>query len=130
MSFNAKLTFNNKEYDVLDCKYSFKRDVDSKGRPSSSIYGGIIEVHVESTESTDLLDAMINQYSLTSGEITFKRSDEESKMKTLSWESGYVVNFEESIDVVGSKPMSLKFKVSAKTIKVNNSSIQQEWPNK
>lgn len=129
MAFKAKLSFNGKEYDILDCRYSFKRDVDSKGRPSSSIYGGLIEAHIESTESTDLLDAMINQYSLTSGEITFKRDDEESKMKTVSWDGGYIVSFEECIDVVGSKPMSLKFKVSAKTIKVNNASIEQEWPN-
>lgn len=129
MAFKAKLNFNGKEYDVLDCKYSFKRDVDSKGRPASSIYGGIVEVHIESTEDTSILEAMINQYSLTSGTIVFRRGDEESKMKELSWESGYIIDFEEDIDVVGSKPMTLKFKVSAKTVKVNNASIEQEWPN-
>lgn len=128
MAFKAKLNFNGKEYDVLDCKYSFKRDIDSKGRPASSIYGGIVEAHIESTEDTSILEAMINQYSMTSGSIVFRRSDEESKMKELSWESGYVIDFEEKIDVVGSKPMTLKFKVSAKTLKVNSASIEQEWP--
>lgn len=128
MAFKAKLNFNGKEYDVLDCKYAFHRDVDSKGRPASSIYGGIIEVHIESTEDTSILDAMINQYSLTSGSIVFRRGDEESKMKELQWESGYIIDFAEDIDIIGSKPMTLKFKVSAKTVKVNNASIEQEWP--
>lgn len=129
MAFKAKLAFNGKEYDVLDCRYSFKRDVDSKGRPASSIYGGIVEIHIESTEDVSILEAMINQYSLTSGTVVFRRGDEESRMKELSWDSGYIIDYEEDIDVVGSKPMTLRFKVSAKTIKVNNASIEQEWPN-
>lgn len=128
MAFKAKLSFNGKEYDVLDCNYKFKRDVDSKGRPSSSIYGGVIDVHIESTEDTSILESMINQYSLTSGSVVFRRGDEESKMKEITWESGYIIDYEEDIDVVGSKPMTLRFKVSAKTVKVNNASIEQEWP--
>ena len=39
MAFRATLSFAGKEFDVLDCTYSLKRDVDSKGRPSSNIYG-------------------------------------------------------------------------------------------
>lgn len=37
MAFRATLSFAGKEFDVLDCTYSLKRDVDSKGRPSSNI---------------------------------------------------------------------------------------------
>lgn len=39
MAFRATLTFGGKDFDVLSCNYSLKRDVDSKGRPSSNIYG-------------------------------------------------------------------------------------------
>lgn len=31
MAFRATLSFAGKEFDVLDCTYSLKRDVDSKG---------------------------------------------------------------------------------------------------
>lgn len=47
MAFRATLSFAGKEFDVLDCTYSLKRDVDSKGRPSSNIYGGQIRLHVD-----------------------------------------------------------------------------------
>ena len=49
MAFRSSLNLGGKEYDVLECNYSLKRDVDSKGRPSSNIYGGKITVRVEST---------------------------------------------------------------------------------
>ena len=56
MAFRATLSFAGKEFDVLDCTYSLKRDVDSKGRPSSNIYGGQIRLHVESTDDTSILE--------------------------------------------------------------------------
>ena len=62
MAFRATLSFAGKEFDVLDCTYSLKRDVDSKGRPSSNIYGGQIRLHVESTDDTSILENMTNQF--------------------------------------------------------------------
>ena len=56
MAFRATLSFAGKEFDVLDCTYSLKRDVDSKGRPSSNIYVGQIRLHVESTDDTSILE--------------------------------------------------------------------------
>lgn len=128
MAFNAKLNFGGKEFDVLDCSYNLKRDIDSKGRPASNIYGGEVTVHVESTDDTSILEAMTNQFKPNSGSIVFKKGDEEAKMKELSWENGYIVAFEESIDVVGSQPMTLKFTVSAQVLKVGGAQIEQNWP--
>ena len=39
MAFKGQLNFKGKTWDVLDCSYKFTRDVDSKGRPASPIYG-------------------------------------------------------------------------------------------
>ena len=60
MAFRSTLNLGGKEYDVLDCKYSLRRDVDSKGRPASNIYGGRIRVRVESTADTTILEHMVN----------------------------------------------------------------------
>ena len=86
MAFRATLSFAGKEFDVLDCTYNLKRDVDSKGRPSSNIYGGQIRLHVESTDDTSILENMTNQFKPHSGSIVFKKGDEEAKMKELTWE--------------------------------------------
>jgi len=128
MAFRATLNYGGKEFDVLDCKYSLNRDVDIKGRPSSNIYGGKITVHVESTEDTSILESMVNQFKPNAGSVIFKKGDEEAKMKELEWENGYVINFEEDIDVDGSRPMTITFTVSAQTIKIGGAQFEQNWP--
>ena len=128
MAFRATLNLGGKEFDVLDCDYKLERDVDSKGRPASNIYGGKVRVHIESTEDPSILESMVSQFKPSSGSIIFKKGDEEAKMKELSWENGYIISFEESIDVVGSKPMTLTFVVSAKVLKVGGAQFEQNWP--
>ena len=114
--------------DRLDCTYSLKRDVDSKGRPSSNIYGGQIRLHVESTDDTSILENMTNQFKPHSGSIVFKKGDEEAKMKELTWENGYITEFTENIDIVGSQPMTITFVVSAQVIKIGGAQFEQNWP--
>lgn len=128
MAFRASLNLGNKEFDVLDCHYSLKRDVDSKGRPASNIYGGQIRIKVESTDDTSILEQMTNQFKPISGSITFKKGDEEAKMKELVWENGYLIEFDESIDIVGSQPMTITFVVSAQVIKIGGAQFEQNWP--
>ena len=128
MAFRSTLNLGGKEFDVLDCNYELKRDVDSKGRPSSNIYGGVIFVEIESTEDTSILEQMVNQFNPISGSIIFKKGNEESKMKELSWENGYIISFAEGIDIVGEKPMTIKFSVSAQVIKIGSASFEQNWP--
>jgi hypothetical protein len=128
MAFKASLKFEGKEYDVLQCSYSFHRDVDMKGRPSSNIYGGTINVEIESTEDTTIVAQMVNQFKPNSGAITFNKGDEEAKMKELSWENGYVIRFIEELDAVGREPMKINFVLSAQKIKMEGVEIEQKWP--
>lgn len=128
MAFRATLNLGGKEFDVLDCDYKIKRDVDSKGRPASNLYGGKVRVHVESTEDTSILEQMITQFKPLSGSIVFKKGDEEAKLKELTWENGYIIEFEENIDVVGKKNMSLTFVVSAQVLKIGGAQFEQIWP--
>ncbi len=128
MAFRATLNIAGKEFDVLDCNYKLLRDVDSKGRPSSNIYGGKIRVHIESTEDTTVLEQMVNQFKPIPGTIIFKKGNEEAKMKELEWENGYITSFEEDIDIVGSRPMTITFEVSAQVLKIGNAQFEQNWP--
>ena len=129
MSFNAKLKFGGKDnIDVLHCDYALSRDVDAKGRPSSGVYGGRINLVVESTEDTSIVESMVNQYKPVDGAITFKKSDEDAKMKELSFEKGYVVSFAESLSVEGAQPMHISFTISAEKIKIGNAEHKNEWP--
>jgi len=128
MAFCATLSLEGKEFDVLDCDYKLKRDVDSKGRPASNIYGGKVRVHVESAEDTSILEQMVSQFKPISDSITFKKGNEEVKMKELTWENGYIVEFEENIDVIGKQPMTTAFVISAQVLKVGGAQFEQNWP--
>ena len=128
MAFRASLKFEGNDYDVLQCNYSFCRDVDLKGRPSSSVYGGRIFMEVEATEDSTIVAQMVNQFKSTSGTITFFKGDEESKMKELSWENGYIIKYTESLNIVGREPMKIDFVVTAQKITMEGVDIEQRWP--
>ncbi|MBS7362574.1 MAG: type VI secretion system needle protein Hcp [Paludibacteraceae bacterium] len=128
MAFRSSLNLGGKEYDVLECNYSLKRDVDSKGRPSSNIYGGKITVRVESTEDTTILETMVNQFKPFNGSVVFKKGDEEGMMKELTFENAYIIEFAEGIDIVGTAPMSITITISAQTIKIGGAEYEENWP--
>ncbi|NIG57594.1 type VI secretion system tube protein TssD [Chitinophaga sp. Cy-1792] len=129
MAFNAKIQLGSKEYDVLQCSFSLNRDVDAKGRPSSGVYGGTIHVEVESTEDTSVIESMVNnQYKPFSGKIVIKKTDEDAKMKELTFTDSYIIQYNEGISVVGNHPMTLSFVISARTLKLGNAEHVNDWP--
>lgn len=129
MSFNAHVSIDGgPEVRVLHCSYALNRDVDSTGRPSSMIRGGTIQIQVESTEDTSLFAWMVDQYTTKNGKVTFLKRDSKTKMKELSWENGYIVQFSESIDSVGENPMTIHFVISAQKIIVGDATHENPWP--
>ncbi len=129
MSFKASLKIGSKTFDVLACDFSFHRDVDPKGRPSSSIYGGSVNVTIESTDDTSILEAMVNNvHKSQNGSITFQKRDEDAKMKELTFEKGYITSYTESLNVIGSQPMTISFTISAMKLKIGNAEHVNEWP--
>ena len=129
MAFRAELKMGGKTHDVLTCTFNMSRDTDAKGRPSSNVYGGRITFEVESTADTSIIEAMVNsQFKPFAGTVTFKKHDEDAKMKELSFENGYIVHYQEGIDANGENPMVIKFTISAETIKLGNAEHDNRWP--
>lgn len=128
MAFKAILKIGSKQFDVLKCDYELRRDVDLKGRPSSGVYGGMINLSVESTDDTSIIESLVNQFKPVNGSVTFKKSEEDAKMKELTWEKGYFVKFAEEFNNEGSKAMHIDFTVSAQVIKIGNAEHKNEWP--
>jgi hypothetical protein len=129
MAFKARLNFSGKEYDVLNCSYALNRDVDSKGRPSSGVYGGTIDLEIESTEDTSIVESMVNnQYKPITGSLLVKKSEEDAKMKELTFEDGYIVKYSEGLSIIGDTPMTYKFTISARKLKLGNAEHVNDWP--
>ncbi|SEL62711.1 hypothetical protein SAMN04487923_10742 [Phocaeicola vulgatus] len=98
------------------------------GLSGEPIYGGTIYVEVESTPDTIVLDKMFKQYQPVNGNIVFKKADEDAKMKELVFENGYVVEYEEALNVANAYPMTVKFAISAQTVKMDEATFTQDWP--
>ena len=129
MAFKAQLKIGSKEFDVISCDYALSREVDGKGRPASVVYGGTIDLVVESSDDTSIIEAMVNnQFKPLDGTVTFKKSDEDAKMKELSFEKGYIVKFGESFGTLDSRPMLISFTVSAQKIKIGSAEHVNDWP--
>lgn len=128
MAFRADLDIDGKQYRLLNCSYSLQRDVDPTGRPSSEVKGGTINFQIESTEDTSLWDLMIAQFKSVDGTITFKKRDEDAKMKELKFETAYVIDYAESFDSVGGNPMALSFTLSAHKLTLGSETHENEWP--
>jgi len=129
MAERAKLNIFGKDYDVLHCSYSMRRDVDPKGRPSSAVQGGTVQLEVESTEDVSILEGMLKIGKGVTAKITFfKRDEKDQKMKEIELTNAYVVQFTESLDSVGSNPMSINFVLSARKIQIGNAVLENSWP--
>lgn len=129
MAFRAELTIAGKKHDVLNLAFTLSRDTDPKGRPSSNVYGGRITFEVESTSDTSLIEAMVNsQFKPFEGNVVFKKTDEDAKLKELGFKNAYIVHYQEGIDANGENPMTIKFTISAENIKLGNAEHDNRWP--
>jgi hypothetical protein len=118
-----------KDLDVISVNFELSRETDPKGKPSSGVFGGRITMEVESTADTSVVEAMVNsQFKPFDGVITFKKTDEDAKMKELSFKNAYVVFYREGMDVKDDHPMSITFTVSCEEITLGNATHDNRWP--
>ena len=128
-SFRASFEFGGNEYDVLYSNFEFSRNTDSKGKPSSNVLGGRVHVVIESTEDTTVIESMLNgQFKPVEGKIVFKKTDEDAKMKEVTFKNAYVVNYKETLDVTNDVPMRIDVTFSAEEISVGDAILDNRWP--
>ena len=87
-----------KEREVLMVTYEFNQATDRENQMSGIPRGGKITVRVKALNdgTPDLLAWMIDQYLAKHGVITFMETIGGTQMKTIEFEGGYCVNFEEN----------------------------------
>ena len=104
-------------------------NTDSKGKPSSNVLGGRVHLVIESTEDTTVIESMLNgQFKPVEGKIVFKKTDEDAKMKEVTFKNAYVVNYKETLDVTNDVPMRIDVTFSAEEISVGDAILDNRWP--
>ena len=127
MSFKAYLNLDGKDYRVLKCDYEFTQKVDAIGKPSSINYGGRIDLTVESTDSDVLPTWMLDNFERKAGTITYKKVDNDAKLKEIKFEDGYCVKYKENFDAYNEETMTETFTISARKITIGNAIHENEW---
>ena len=129
MAYKATLKLDTAEYDVLHCSYAFNRDFDSKGKPSSIIYGGTVSMSIEATSDTSIVEAMVNNTAkAVDGSVTWKNPTTDSTMKVLEFKTGFIVDYTESFSNSGGDAMAISFTISAQELSIGSAEHINEWP--
>lgn len=130
MSFLSQLTIDDDTMNVLKCSFSFEQGADYNGRPSQKPRGGQVSILLESTNKTDFLDWMISPNMTKDGEIIFYKRDNMSSLKTIVFKEAYCLSYNEDFDAVSDDPLRTQVVISAKEIKVKDTTFVNNWPDK
>jgi len=127
MSFILRMVLNGKEYNVLNCHYSFVQETDATGRPSSVARGGRITVTVESTGDTTFFELMCNSFETKDGSLKFIKRESDSTLKELKFKEAYLVEYTENFDSTGSNPVTETMTWSAREVDMGTATFKNNW---
>lgn len=127
MSFLSKLHIDGEEYNVLEFNINFKQDIDTSSKPTGNAKGGIIKMTIEATHNSLFLSWMLNGDLTKDGKITFYRRDALSKMKELTFEKAFCINYHEQFTSTTEIPMKITMELVAKELTFGDAKFSNNW---
>lgn len=122
MSFLAKLTIDDKEYNVL----SFSFEINQQVHPGRSIPSGMPVInHLHLTIEADSDDSFfawsISTGSPKDGEIIFYKRDAMASSRKLNFQGAFCVNYTEKFESNSPNPMIMGLTLTARVLTLNDS---------
>ncbi len=128
MSFISTLTVDDTDYNILKCHFGMNQSVAKNGMAvQNPTGGGIIDIHLESTSSTELFNWMANANLKKNGSITFYRRDAMSRQKRLDFTDALCIKYDEDFDYDGTNPMVTRVTISAREIVLEDVTVTNNW---
>jgi hypothetical protein len=130
MAYEMKFNLNGKKYNVLNSSFAFNRSVDAKGRPSSGVYGGTLNLVLETQDDTQLAEIMLlKQTTPQKGDLEIFRGTNSGSFRKISVEDGFITSYSEHASAHGSDNMQIQITISARTLSVGDSAKHvNTWP--
>ncbi len=131
MSFKATLNITGtksgkSEFDVLSCHFNFRRDLDSRGKITSSLKDGLIHLEIESSESAQFFGFIATNEEI-SGKITFYKPDSDQRLKQVEFKTAFLAQYSESMVATGNVPMTTNITISAQNISLEGETVMWDW---
>lgn len=116
------------EREVMNMSYSLHQEVDVEGRPSAITRGGQIHVTIKALNdgNTELYEWACDPYVSKKGSFDFEKRDG-TNMKTLNFEDGYLVEYQETYDSVDASNQFEIITISAKKIDIGGVAHENSW---
>ena len=117
-----------KARDVISVRYSFRRQVDADGQPTSKVLIDGIYVRMKSLEGdgvTEFPEWMCSIFKPKKGKITFFSTQELQQLKELSFERAYLVYYQESFDEATG--FFEEIEISPKKISIGDAELEELW---
>jgi len=116
---------------VYEVTYELYTAKDETGRPSDRAHAGTIKVKRESDETTDIARWAMDSSkpNWKAGKVTFKTPDD-SEMKQLTWEEGFITRYEELIPHIKERPddqVAEYFEISCHKLVIGDAEIDNRW---
>ena len=117
-----------KDRDVLHISYGLNRQTDPEGQPAGDVRGGKITLQVKSTNdgNIEIFEWACDPRAIKNGSVEFYKMDK-TNMKTLNFEQGFLVNYEEVYDLNDNNSQIEIFTISAKKISIGSAVHNNKW---
>ena len=134
MAYSALLTIDDlgEQYEdvpVFNCAFEFTRKIDLRtGHLLSNVQAGLIQLAVDSTKTTSILDWMLKS-ELKDGFVQFEGDTAEASMnsKKIAFYNAKCVDYREIFENMTGSAMRCHFSIWCEKIEVGNSSYEVMW---
>jgi hypothetical protein len=116
---------------VYEVSYVLYTAKDETGRPSDRAHAGTIKIKRESDEKADIARWAMDSSkpNWKAGKVSFKTPDD-SEMKALTWEEGFITRYEEVVPHIKDNPDSQVyeyFEISCHKLLIGDAEIDNRW---
>jgi hypothetical protein len=116
---------------VYEVSYEIYTAKDETGRPSDRAHAGTIKILRESDENDAITSWAMDsaQPNWKAGSVTIRKPDD-SEMKVLAWEDGFITRYEERVPHVKNSPdeqVNEYFEISCHKITIGSAMIDNLW---
>jgi hypothetical protein len=114
-------------YEILDCNYSFNQGVDNKGRATTRVYGGIINVTISQLPPDPIIEWALQPRKYLDGIIALVNA-ENVPLEKLIFKQAACVDMEVNFTQTGSSYMSTKLIIQTQKLVVGDGiDFDNEW---
>ncbi len=117
-----------KTRDVISVRYSFRRQVDADGQPTSKVIIDGIFVRMKSLEgdgATEFPEWMCSIFKPKDGKIIFHSTKELQLLKTLEFKRSYLVYYQETFDEQSG--FYEEIEITPKKITIGDADLEELW---